>query len=131
MKQHSASGSLNSNHLGFYEEIIEFLRDQGIQIEKNANYASRQPNKEEFWLNPKTYALEKEWDLILNNQYRNVITVLHIPANTFQMREDAIKGLYARNDKPDRIDLNLTVDEFIDRRSKLNFGIYKVKEIKY
>lgn len=113
------------------KEIIEFLRDQGIQIEKNANYASRQPNKEEFWLNPKTYALEKEWDLILNNQYRNVITVLHIPANTFQMRGNAIKGLFARNDKPDRIDLNLTVDEFIDRRSKLNFGMYKVKDIKY
>ena len=47
------------------------------------------------------------------------------------MREDAIKGLYARNDNPDRIDLNLTVDEFIDRRSKLDFGIYKIKDIKY
>lgn len=113
------------------KEAIQYVTDQGISICKNVNYASRQPNKDEFWINPKTYALEKEWDLILNNQYRNIITVLHIPANTFQMRKDAIKGLYARSDKPDRIDLNLTVDEFIDRRSKLDFGTYKVKEIKY
>ena len=113
------------------KEAIEFLCDMGIKVGDTINYATRQPNKQEFWLNPRTDNLTKEWDLILNNQYTGKITVLHIPANTFQIKSVSSKGLYTRSDQPDKIDLNLSVDTFIDRRSKLNFGQYKVKEITY
>lgn len=44
------------------------------------------------------------------------------------MSINAIKGFFARSDKFDRIDLNLTVDDHADRRCKLDFGAYKIKK---
>lgn len=113
------------------KEAIDFLIDNGITLQKNVNYAKRQDNKPEFWINPKTYALEKDWDLILNDQYKSEIVVLHIPANTFVMRMNDVCGLLPRADKPDRIDLNITVETLVDRRSKCDFSVYEVSRIKY
>lgn len=113
------------------KEAIDFLAENGIFVGKNTNYAKRQPNKDEFWLNPKTYAIEKEWDLVLNNQTRNEIIVIRVPANVFVIKSEERQGFYVRSDKPDRIDLNINEDTFIDRRSNYDFKKYVIERIKY
>lgn len=112
-------------------EAIQFLAENGINVGKNINYAKRQPNKPEFWINPKTYAPDKDWDLVLNDQYKSEIIVIHVPAGTFHMKSDGKPGLIARHDKPDRIDLNISTDTFIDRRSKCDFSICSMQILKY
>lgn len=113
------------------KEALIFLAENGISVGKNTNYAKRQENKNEFWLNPKTYALEKDWNIVLNNQYQNEIIVFHVPANTFKMKSGEKQGFVARPDKPDRIDMNIIEDTLVDRRSKYQLEEFVVKRIKY
>ena len=113
------------------KEAIRFLIENGINVGKNMNYSKRQDNKNVFWINPRTNAIEKDWDLILNNQYENEIIVLHIPAGSFQLKSEEDNGLLVRHDKPDRIDLTISDDTLIDQRSKCEFSMYVVKKIKY
>ena len=113
------------------KEALAFLAENAISVGKNTNYAKRQENRNEFWLNPKTYALEKDWDIVLNNQYENEIIVFHVPADTFKMKVGEKQGFIARPDKPDRIDMNIIEDTLIDRRSKYELKDYMIKRIKY
>lgn len=113
------------------KEAIQFLIDSGVAIGKNVNYAKRQDNKTQFWLNPKTSAPEKDWVLVLNNQFENEIIVINVPAGTFVMRTNDKRGLVPRHDRPDRIDLEICSETLVDLRSKCNFGACSVKRIKY
>ena len=112
-------------------EAIVFLKESGVDILANVNYASRQPNKEEFWINPSVKALEKDWSLVLNNQYTCEIIVLHIPAGSFAMRTKDSDGLFARHDQPQKIDLNIRADTVADTRSKKSFASFVTHRIKY
>lgn len=112
-------------------EAIDFLNQNGFTLGKNINYSKRQDNKPAFWINPKTNALTKDWDLILNNQFENEIILLHIPMNSLAMKTSLSAGLVSRHDKPDRIDLSISADDFIDQRSKCDFGRFITKRIKY
>ena len=112
-------------------EAIRFLKENGIAVWPNVNYASRQPNKEEFWINPSVKALNSDWMLILNNQYSSEIIVLCIPAHSFVMRPTDKDGLYARHDQPKKIDLNIRVDNLSDTRSKKSFVSFVSHRIKY
>ena len=111
-------------------ETIRFLREQGCPVGKNVNFASRQKNTNDFWVNPSIKALDKDWDLILNNQFTQEIILLHIPAQTFQMRTETQKGFFPRNDRP-QIALSIGADNLTDQRSKCDFSPYVVKRIKY
>ena len=113
------------------KEAIQFLADSGVVVGKNVNYAKRQDNKAQFWLNPKTSAPEKDWTLVLNNQVENEIIVINVPAGTFEMRSNGKRGLIPRHDRPDRIDLEICSETLVDLRSKCNFGTCSVKRIKY
>lgn len=112
-------------------EAIDFLKQKGFSLGKNINYSKRQDNKPVFWINPKTNALATDWDLILNNQFENEIILLHIPMNSLAMKTSISSGLVSRHDKPDRIDLSISADDFIDQRSKCDFGRFITKRIKY
>lgn len=112
-------------------EAIEFLAENGIFVGKNFNYAKRQKDKGEFWLNPRTIALEQEWELVLNNQFRNEIIFIRVPANVFEIYSGEGQGLRVRSDRPYQIDLNINEDSFTDRRSKYEFKDYIVERIKY
>lgn len=113
------------------KEAVEFLKSNGISLLKNLNYASRQPNKEEFWINPNVKALDQEWNLVLNNQYTYEILVLRIPAGTFSMKTPDKNGLLPRHDRPQQIDLNLSSSTQVDKRSKCDFSPYITHRIKY
>lgn len=113
------------------KEAIEFLKSNNVPLLKNLNYASRQPNKDEFWINPNVKALDQEWNLVLNNQYTYEILVLHIPAGTFNMKTPDKNGLLPRHDRPQQIDLNLSSSTQVDKRSKCDFSPYITHRIKY
>lgn len=113
------------------KEAIQFLNDSGISILKNANYASRQEKREEFWINPNIKALEKDWNLILNNQYSNEIIVLLIPAGAFAMRSAGKSGLVPRHDQPQKIDLTIDSGSLVDKRSKCDFSSYVQHRLTY
>ena len=53
--------------------------------------------------------LEKNWDIILNNQHENEIILMRVPKNTFKKsntREDGY--LLIRKDKPIYLDVHIT-----------------------
>ncbi len=112
-------------------EALLFLSENGITVEKNANYAKRQDTRPLFWLNPNVVVLEKDWDLILNDQFKNEIVIIHIPAHTFSMRTVESVGLIPRHDRPNRIDLEIAADTLVDQRSKCDFSNCQITRIKY
>ncbi len=107
------------------------LAQNGFFIECECNYAKRQKNRDEYWVNPKISVVDEEWDLILNNQDEHELIYIHIPAKTFAMNKGMQNGFYARKDKPVYIDLNIIVDTLCDRRSGYDFSAYVVKRLKY
>lgn len=109
----------------------ELLEKNGILIECECNYAKRQKNRLEYWVNPKVTVVNENWDLILNNQYEHELTYIHVPAKTFGMNNGKNSGFFARNDKPIYIDLNIITETLCDRRSGYDFSPYVVKRIKY
>ncbi len=125
------NSSKDQRELRDKKEVMNFLSENGITVSKNMNYAKRQEKRTVFWINPNTNVLEKDWDLVLNNQFDNEIIVLHIPAKSLQLKNGEIKGLIVRHDKPDKIDLTISDDTLVDQRSKCDFSVFVVNRIKY
>lgn len=113
------------------KEAIQFLTEQGAIVGKNTNYAKRQDNKLQFWINPKTNAVEKDWYLILNDQFANELILIYIPADTFVIRSEGVQGLIPRKDRPDRIELEISSETLVDQRSKCDFSVCQIKRFKY
>ena len=113
-------------------EAKEFLIENGIDPGTNWTYASRQRKTNVFWANPWKTALDTDWVLVLNNTYEMQISVFKIPAKSLSINNlrDG-KGLSTRNDTPDKIDLKIDADSFIDVISKVDFGDYLIKQFKY
>lgn len=111
------------------KEVIQFLNDNGVVISKYVTYAMRQEKRPEYWANPKTDLLDKEWDIIFNDQIDGSVHVLHVPAGTFTVDPKGKRKLFMRNNG--LVDLNISVDSFIDRKSKEDFSPFIVKTIKY
>lgn len=112
-------------------EAIILLNEHGIHVDNKVSYAVKQENKDEFWINPNVKLLEGDWFIILNNNVKQELIVLSVPANTFSKQNDYQPGLIARVDKPEVIDLNINANTFIDRKSGIDFSPYVVRQIKY
>lgn len=113
------------------KEALSFLEANGIVVGKQNNYAKRGDARTEYWINPQSTVVGKDWYLILNNQYECELIVLHIPANSFVLHSDKAEGLIVRNDSPNRIELNISADTLIDRTSKCSFKKFEIARIKY
>jgi hypothetical protein len=113
------------------KEAISFLEAKGIVIGKQTNYAKRGDTKAEYWINPQRTVVDKDWYLVLNNQFKCELTVLHIPANSFVIGADNCEGLIVRGDNPSRIELNISDETLIDRTSKCSFKEYEIARINY
>ena len=113
-------------------EAFLYLKENGLDIPKNASYAKLQEKKKSFWINPRTDLLEEKWVLVLNNQATKTIYILEVPENTFSWayKKDG-KSLVVRKDRPYYIDLNIDCTSFVDTRSKLNFSSFIKHTIKY
>lgn len=112
-------------------ESIQFLRDRGISVGKNVTYAVKQDKKNEFWANPNASFLDKDWYIILNNVVSHELIVLLVPAGKLKIKHGDNIGLYSRNDKKDRIDLNINIATLVDRRSKIDFSEFEQTRVSY
>lgn len=115
------------------KEAITYLKSINIHVGKNVSYAKLQENKGIFWINPKTYLLRQDWFIILNNQPKKELSLMFIPANTFDYSDNKqVAGkLQVRKDKPDRLDLNIDCNNYVDTVSNTNFRSYILDIIKY
>lgn len=112
------------------KEAFQFLADHGITVIKNSNYSKRQENRPVFWINPHPNSIDEDWDLVLNDQIECQLVYMHIPAGSLVMKAEGKRGLVMRH-KPDRIDLSISSETYIDQRSKCDFSCYIIKKIKY
>lgn len=112
-------------------EGADFLTAQGVKLLKNLSYAKLQETKNTFWVNPRVGMLEKDWDLILNNQISRTIYLLRIPSNTFRSSLNEEGTLLVRKDKAYYVDLNIDSNSFIDKRSKISFYPFIINSFTY
>ena len=112
------------------KDAIQFLKSNGISLLKNINYASRQEKKEEFWINPQLTAIDDDWDLVLNDPFKCQLIYMRIPAKSLSLKTKDLPGLALRR-KPERIDLSISSQTFIDTRSGTDFSPYIVRVIQY
>ena len=113
------------------KEALSFLESKGVVIGKQTNYAKRGDTRAEYWINPQHTVVDKDWYLVLNNQFKCELTVLHIPANSFAIGTEERTGLIVRGDNPNRIELNISDETLIDRTSKCSFKEYEIARIRY
>ncbi len=114
-------------------EAILFLQDKGIIFEsmRKTSYATLQPNKPSFWLNPQRSMIENDWPIILNNTLDRVLILLRIPSNTFSIKSGESNGFRLRKDRPDMIDMSINKDTLIDEVSRINLKQYVVSVTSY
>ena len=104
------------------KEAFQFLSDHGITVIKNSNYSKRQENKPVFWMNLHLISIDKDWDLVLNDQTECQLVYIHISADLLVMKAKGRQWLVIRN-KPDRINPSILSEAFIDQRSKSDFPL--------
>lgn len=112
------------------KEAMDFLKAQGIALEKNVTYAVKSEDKDECWANPQVSLLQENWDIILNNNSECELILLHIPANALSYGEHDPNGLLVRSDRK-LLDLYISTQTFVERKSGKDFSKYIVKRIKY
>lgn len=112
-------------------EAIKYLTEKGISIGKIVNYSKCMKAKPYFWIEPQKSVLDNDWDLILNNQFKSEIIVLHIPQKQFSIEGTSTKTLILRKDNPKRVELRIDADTLIDKISKCDFNEYVIARIEY
>ncbi len=112
-------------------EAITFLNENGVAIDKTATYSVLPDDKSAFWANPKTNLLEKDWDIILNDNSKMELVIMRVPAYTLKLATETEPGLLVRADKTDQMDIKIDPGSFIDKRSGVDFSTYIVKRISY
>ncbi len=113
------------------KEAINYILENGISLEKSISYAVRQEKRITCWVNPKVELLQKEWNLILNNTKDNELIILHIPANSLHLQDKKHHGLKVRSDKPELIDMNISVDTLVDTVSHIDLSTYCINRLYY
>lgn len=111
-------------------DAIMFLEKKGISVSDTLTYASFNDKGKGYWANAKIENLDKDWSLIFNNKETGKLVALRVPAKTLKLSDEPGKGLKIRPDKSHLIDL-LVNDEYIDKKSKVDFAPYVVGEFYY
>ena len=116
-------------------EIKTYLELNGIILPDNSDkwtLARFQEDKDLFWMNPNKDLLLEEWYIVLNDQIKKELTVIVIPEKTFSFRSDTnSSGFYVRNDKPYRLEMYITKDNLIEKKSNISLKEYVVTTLKY
>ncbi|MDR2569857.1 MAG: hypothetical protein LBD23_06115 [Oscillospiraceae bacterium] len=108
-------------------EAVVLCHSNGLDISKNMTFAKRSIVNE-FYANPHIDRLAHDWWLILNDQHKNELHILLVPANSLSANQ-----LVVRKDIPYKIDLHIRCDDdtFTDKRSGIKFEAWLMKVIKY
>jgi len=114
-------------------DAIKFLKDKGIILPPNndINYATKQPDNKECWVNPLTTQLDKNWVLILNNTMKGELIILTIPVGTFHLLDSTGEGLRTRADKENQINLKINLETLIDKASGTDFSPFLTERVRY
>lgn len=112
-------------------DAIEYMRDYGLEIGNNVNFATYREGRQGFWINPKTTALQQDWQLILNDTRERTLILLKIPVGSLTLRRNDPLGLLTRSDKPELIDLMIDRDTLTDRKTGLDFSHYIIARLSY
>ena len=73
------------------ETAIKMFNKQGFDISNYCTFASINNTGACYWANPSYDVLKNDWTFILNDQHKKVLTLLHIPANTFNNNDFIVK----------------------------------------
>lgn len=109
----------------------KYVEDQGIALAQPVRYASLQASGEDYWANPRTYLLQQEWTLLLNDNLNAEILVLRIPANTLHLDSEAPGGLITRSDNSGKIQLRIRRTTLQDSVSGVDFARFLTHRISY
>lgn len=113
-------------------EAIQFARENGaVLVDKNISYAALQPENGFYWINPRTKCLDNDWSIILNDTIRSELIILFVPAHSFVVESSKQEGLKVRADKPERLQLKISEDQFIDIVRGADFSKFIKNRIKY
>ena len=112
-------------------EEVAFLKEQRVILQSTVTYATLKPDKDFFWLNPKTSYVTKDWNIVLNDTEKSELIVLYIPADTFIVSSENKKGLVTRSDKPSLIEMRISKNTLYEKKSDTDFSKYVQTRIKY
>lgn len=112
-------------------EAVKYLKDKGVDLGKHISYSVLQSNGIEFWINPRTKMLSKDWHIILNDNLSHELIVLSIPEKKVALKDDGENGLVTRADKPELIDLLIARDTLVDKRSGFDFSAFLLCKVPY
>lgn len=112
-------------------EAIDYIRKQGVSLSDTITYASYNSSGKHFWMNPYTSCLSENWNIVLNDTENSELIIFLISSSTLSLASGNNKGLVVRKDMPNRIDLKLSPESFIDKRSGTDFSPFIVTRIKY
>lgn len=110
-------------------DAINFLRRHGYEMENhNTTYASKNDTRDIYWANPSYSMLQRNWNLILNDNINRVLYIFKISAGS-----GLEKRLISRADRTDKIDLQIYYNDFTftDSRSKISFDKFYAGEVNY
>ena len=115
------------------EALLFLSKSAGISIKtKYISYARRQDKGKYFWNNARASKTCNEWSLILNDQIKKCIYVLDIPGNAFKFTRQSETGkISLRKDKPFYRDLNINTENFIDKKSSIDFSKFIINKVLY
>jgi len=107
-------------------EAKEICIKNGINLEGEITFASKNWKISTYWANPKITIINYNWYLILNDFIQKKMHIFYIPA--YSIKKDKIK----LKDKI-RIDLQIKYDDdsFQDSRSGIQFAKWFIKTINY
>ena len=112
-------------------EAVAYLKESGIALGKNVSYSALQANGEDFWINPQTKMLASDWNVILNDNAALELIVLQIPEGHLSLKQGDSEGLATRADKPNLIDLLISRETLVDKRSGIDFSPYLLRRVSY
>lgn len=118
----------SSNSLLSKQDIKALCQKNGFIIQDNYTKARKNRTQNNYWANPNVKYLLKDWNLVLDDNSNNILYCFKIPANSIKLCQ-----IKMRNDKPYQIDLQIQYNDplFTDKRSKILFNKWLVKEINY
>ena len=111
------------------ETAIKMFNKQGFDISNYCTFASINNTGACYWANPSYDVLKNDWTFILNDQHKKVLTLLHIPANTFNNNDFIVKKSHGYDPRPNITIMpnNLTCRD----GNKVNFARFVKKTINY
>ena len=109
-------------------EALILCKDNGIDIDGNMTFASKNNAKNFYWANPNIKCLKQNWWIILSDTDKKELYIFNIPANTLLTNR-----LKPRVGYEDRLDIQIGYDDvtFRDGISNLEFSQWHKKTIAY